>query len=284
MLLIFPSQAFEGHKVDEDFLSEFRAAKEAGFETALYSLEEKRLLTRGVAGHALYRGWMMTTGEYADFFVDLKGLGVELLTTPEQYELCHHLPAWYSSLREFTPTSVWFTGPHYQLDDLKAVFEQGPLVLKDYVKSCKHYWDEACFIPELEASTVDRVVAKFLELRGDYLQGGLVFRRFLSLMEAGQHPDSGMPLTLELRYFVANSRVISCENYWAQGEYRSFAPPRAEWLSGIIKKIPSPFFTLDVACDKQGRWWVIEVGDGQVSGLPSLEFAESFYSGLRSSI
>ena len=29
----------------------------------------------------------------------------------------------------------------------------------------------------------------------------------------------------------------------------------------------SPFFTLDLAQTEDGRWMIVEVGDGQVSGL-----------------
>ncbi|MEK3873410.1 MULTISPECIES: ATP-grasp domain-containing protein [unclassified Paenibacillus] len=39
----------------------------------------------------------------------------------------------------------------------------------------------------------------------------------------------------------------------------------------IAKQIRSNFFTMDIAKTEAGGWIVIEVGDGQVSGLPEGE-------------
>jgi hypothetical protein len=45
-----------------------------------------------------------------------------------------------------------------------------------FVKSRKHEWTDACFIPSAaDRSAVERVVNRFLELQGEELAGGLVF-------------------------------------------------------------------------------------------------------------
>ena len=83
-----------------------------------------------------------------------------------------------------------------------APFADSSLVVKDYVKSQKHYWQEACFIPAArDLPAVERVVRKFLELQGDDLNEGLVFREFVPLKVVGTHPKSGMPLAAEFRIF-----------------------------------------------------------------------------------
>ena len=51
-------------------------------------------------------------------------------------------------------------------------------MLRDYVKSMKHYWDEAAYIPEVaDPTAVERVARRFLELRDDAFTGGFVLRR-----------------------------------------------------------------------------------------------------------
>ncbi|MFV8756069.1 ATP-grasp domain-containing protein [Nannocystaceae bacterium ST9] len=38
--------------------------------------------------------------------------------------------------------------------------------------------------------------------------------------------------------------------------------------------------TIDLACAESGEWIVMEIGDGQVSGLPRATDAEALYSAL----
>jgi hypothetical protein len=53
------------------------------------------------------------------------------------------------------------------------------MVLKDYVKSEKHHWAEATFVPDVrDVAAARRVAERFIELRGPELLGGLVVRRF----------------------------------------------------------------------------------------------------------
>ncbi|MNJ00875.1 hypothetical protein D3C73_1603240 [compost metagenome] len=42
----------------------------------------------------------------------------------------------------------------------------------------------------------------------------------------------------------------------------------------------SRFFTMDIARTANGEWKVIEVGDGQVSGLPSHADMEHYYQSI----
>jgi hypothetical protein len=56
---------------------------------------------------------------------------------------------------------------------------RAPAVLRDYVKSMKHYWHEAAYIPDVaDHAAAWQVAARFRELRGDEFTGGFVLRRF----------------------------------------------------------------------------------------------------------
>ena len=51
--------------------------------------------------------------------------------------------------------------------------------MRDYVKSMKHYWDEAAFIPDLgDEAAAWKVASRLRELREGKFAGGFVLRRF----------------------------------------------------------------------------------------------------------
>jgi hypothetical protein len=292
-LILFPSQPFELREIDPDFAAERTAAREAGFDTAL--LDHTRV-TRGdvVAAigavpdgpvEAVYRGWMLTLQQYEALYSALQHKGVSLRTAPASYASCHHLPDGYHLIEGHTPRSVWcrLDGP-VDFDGVMRLLEpfgDAPLVVKDYVKSQKHYWTEACFIPAAnDRAAVERVVGRFLELQGEELNTGLVFREFVSLKIIGAHPKSGMPLAAEFRIFWLHGEALLSHRYW--GELTTFedAVP-LDQFQAIAARIPSPFFTMDVALLEGGGWTVVELGDGQVAGLPSVDLAAEFFRRMK---
>jgi hypothetical protein len=103
-------------------------------------------------------------------------------------------------------------------------FGRRPLVVRDYVKSRKHEWAEACFLPDgTNANAVERVVRRFLELTGDELQGGVVLREFVELDRVGAHASSGMPLVREWRVFWFDREPVLVAPNWP--EVRGEPPP-----------------------------------------------------------
>jgi hypothetical protein len=236
----------------------------------------------------VYRGWMVTAEQYVLFYQALEARGVQLVNTPDAYRHCHHLPESYPVIEGHSPRSVWLPGTgKIDLDrvvDLLRPFGDALLVVKDYVKSQKHPWDEACFIPAAsDCETVGRVVRRFLELQGPDLAGGLVFREFVELEPVGRHPRSGMPLLPEYRLFVLGGRPLLCAEYWEEGDYRGEGPP-VERFAALAAKVQSRFFTMDVARKRGGDWTVVELGDAQVAGLPERADVEAFYRGLASGL
>jgi hypothetical protein len=291
-LILLPCEPFNPREVDPDFEPERRAAKVAGLDTAL--IDHSRVLegaataavarTPEGAGTAVYRGWMLKPNQYETMHAALLSRGIVLINTPEQYRACHYLPESYPWLEGHTPRSVWLRvdGP-LDLERLKqsiAPFGDSALIVKDYVKSQKHYWQEACFIPSAsDLGAVERVVRRFLELQGDDLNEGLVLREFVPLKVVGTHPKSGMPLAAEFRIFWLSGKPLLSHRYW--GDLTTFdAPlPWAE-LTPIAERIPSRFFTMDVAFLADGGWTIVELGDGQVAGLPSADLAPEFFKRL----
>ena len=293
MLILFCSDPFEPRRPDDAWVGELDAARAAGAQTALVHWESvvQDDVAAAVAGvpegdgtTALYRGWMLSLPRYEALYEALAARGVKLVSSPRAYATTHLLPSWYPALRAVTPESRWLPKTELGVEsavELAAELGDAPLIVKDYVKSRKHEWDEACFIPKgSDRDVARRVIECFLERQGEDLSGGLVLRRFVPLSELGPHPRSGMPMSLEYRVFVANGRPLLTVPYWPEGDYPSGTVPPTDELTAAAKDVGSSFFTMDVALAEDGRWIVVELGDGQVAGLPREEDAPAFYREL----
>lgn len=184
--------------------------------------------------------------------------GVQLMTAPPFYQKAHELPGWYVPFKAHTAASVWLDHPGIDgLAEQATKLAPGPGVMKDWVKSMKHYWDEATFVPDVRDPVgLLRVAERFLELRGDDLIGGVVVRSF-EFYEPG-----------EIR------------SWWIGGRCNLISPhpdnPEAMTpdldlghLESAVASIGSAFVTVDLARVSDGSWRVVEVGDGQVSDRPA---------------
>lgn len=294
MRIIFCDNGFSHKEVDYLFADEYEAAKEVGLPVNLVSFEALKKgdiiaalrFVKSSEGRelAIYRGWMLKPLEYEMLYCGLYEKNIELINDPSEYKFCHYLPENYQVIQELTPKTTYkplngqFEVTNFQ-EQIEA-FGNSPIIVKDYVKSQKHYWDEACFIPDASDTVkVDSVVRKFLELQGSDLNDGLVFREYVELEELTTHSQSGMPLTKEFRVFVKNGKVISVFQYWDEGDYGETEPVTIQFQN-LFPKIGSHFFTMDIAKQKNGGWLIVELGDGQVSGLPDNVDKKSFYRNL----
>ena len=282
MRILFCSHPLDRRQPDPGFEAEVQAAEDAGLTWSLFSYEalvsenDAFRAVRHVEGGSgnetcVYRGWMMRPSAYERLYQALEARGLQLVNTPEAYRHCHHLPESYAVLSAHAPRTTWIPLARGHVDDrdLKSAVEpfgSHPVVLKDYVKSCKHLWHEACYIPDAsDAAAVQRVVQRFLDEVGDDLNEGLVFREFLDLESVGRHPITGMPLSHEIRLFFMDGEVRARFRYWPECTYTPLDPPAA--LLEVGSRVSSRFFAMDVARCQDGTWVIIELGDGQVSGL-----------------
>jgi hypothetical protein len=294
-LILFCADPLDRGRPDRDFQREVAACDAVGLRWHLVEwealVEDRRpaRAVRHVPEHehpvvAIYRGWMMPPARYADLFGALSARGVELINSPDAYRHCHYLPDSYDLIRAVTPRTTWLRcGLDVDLDQVMealAPFGSRPIVVKDFVKSQKHAWREACFIPDAsDRSGVERVVRRFLELQGDSLAEGLVFREYVELEPIGVHPRSGMPLSLEHRLFFLDGDLLAVTGYWDEVSASHERPPIEPFKASAVE-VRSRFFSMDVARRRDGSWMVVELGDGQVSGLPDGADVEAFYRAL----
>jgi len=295
MRVIFCDSGFSNKEVDYMYAEEFKSAKEKGIQTSLISFEElkrgntqtslKRVQPSNELATGIYRGWMLKPNQYELLYNALLEKNIQLINNPQEYKFCHYLPESYETIKEFTPlTTFKALASEFRLEDFANEineFGDKPIVIKDYVKSQKHYWNEACFIPTAsEKNKANSVIRKFIELQDTDLNEGLVFREFVKLEELTNHSASGMPLTKEFRVFIKDGEVISVFKYWDEGDYQNVEPV-LETFKEIIPKIKSNFFTMDIAKKKDGNWIIVELGDGQVAGLPDNADRDEFYTNLK---
>lgn len=299
MNILFCDDPFDLKSVDPDYTDEFTAAKKNGFPTHLFSFETltreadpltatKRVKPSDTSQELLYRGWMLKPKQYSMLYEALLQKNYRLVNSPGQYQNCHYLPDSYQFIKGLTPKTVWLKLSNQSLDSdklFKAIepFGKAPLIIKDFVKSQKHYWDTACFIPSAaDKDKVLSVISTFLELQDTDLNEGLVIREFIELNDLTIHSKSGMPLKEEYRLFFVEGKLVGCYDYWEEGEYAADTQPPLDFFTRIARKVDSHFFSMDIAKTKGGEWIIIELGDAQVAGLPDKVNRNEFYQRLKS--
>jgi hypothetical protein len=296
--IIYCDSVFDNKIIEPDYEAEKISAIENGFNISLISFEE---LNDGNLPKALqyiqksekveigiYRGWMLEPKKYENLYKSLLSKNIQLINSPKEYEHCHYLPNSYDKIISISPKSNW-TMENEEISEnlinsLTNEFKESPIIVKDYVKSEKHNWENACFIPNAsDKKNVNRIVSNFIELRGNSLNVGLVFREFEKLEFLTNHSKSEMPLTKEFRIVFLNNELVSIFDYWDEGEYGE-TKPNIENFKKIAKTIESNFFTMDVAKKENGEWIIMELGDGQVAGLPENANKTKYYENIKNAL
>ena len=82
-------------------------------------------------------------------------------------------------------------------------------IVKDFVKSAKHRWNEACFIlAATERKRFDEILAAFLEARGTQFEKGIVLRRFHDFLKLADD-IRGQPVHEENRLFMWDGLLLA---------------------------------------------------------------------------
>ncbi|MBN1766029.1 MAG: ATP-grasp domain-containing protein, partial [Sedimentisphaerales bacterium] len=266
-MLLYCSDPMNPSQPDEAYHNEAKAAESLNLDYTIFSFEAlvhennpikamKRIPEIHDNQLGIYRGWMLKPKYYQRLYDALRKKNIQLINTPEAYIHCHYLPQSYNIIKPYTPKSIWLhKSDGISIDKIMEIlksFGSRPVIVKDFVKSLKHYWHEACFIPSASnRNDVERAVGKFLKWQDEDLNEGLVFREYVELEPLTTHSKSQMPLSREYRIFVFDGQPVYTCQYWEEGDYDNITP-NLEPFGPVLTNVKSRFFTLDIARRKDG--------------------------------
>lgn len=212
---------------------------------------------------------------YKELEEDVKNLGSRLINTHKQHCYVANIRNWYYDLAELTPRT-WFY--------LDQIPEEGPFVLKGATNSKKFAWNTHMFAKDKQEAT-----QVYLNLANDSMIGvqDICVREYVLLKKLAQAPQ-GLPISEEYRFFVLDGKIISKAFYWGNywEDLEEPKPDVEDVPKDFINKIVSivspkiPFFVFDVARKEDGDWILIELNDGQQSGL-SMNDPNELYRNMR---
>lgn len=234
---IFPCDYFNSNKVDECFADEAQSLSSYGFETFSFSFEKAKNLDLENKT-IIYRGWMLSENEYSYLEDSVRDLGGEMLTNIQQYYQAHYIRNWYQQLSKYTPESVFID--KNDLNNLSQVAKNtgwDHFFIKDYVKSLTTKRGSICTL-----SDINDIAEKINSLRG--IEGGICLRKVHNFKTES-----------EIRYFVFNGKLFSPNQTISQ------------LATHISQLVALPFYSIDIIIDEEGKEWLVEIGDGQVSSF-----------------
>lgn len=286
MELLFPQNPMMRKLPEPFFEAEYDAATSLGFNCLLFDEEALcagdidlalKRLPQGDGRKLLYRGWILTEELYRRFEGALLAKGYALVSSAAHYAEVTYFPNYYPKIHDSSPSAVWTDTPDAFLAwTLARKLGDGPFVIKDHVKSAKHLWHEACFIPKgAGRENFERIAENLRREQGKSFFRGFVVKQFVPLRSRGESPRE-YPMCEEYRLFFWKRQLMVASHYHRQAENL------VDWSPFVVlaQRFDSPFFTMDIAQTEEGNWVVVDMGAGECSSLPpSLEPAQ-FYSKL----
>jgi hypothetical protein len=261
---------------EDRFEIEALAAEELGIESYALPLEPVvngdpdravRRLPRPRGRSWLYRGWMLSEGEYTGLYEAIADRDEELVVDPESFALATYAPSWIPLLGEHTAPARWTESEGIpEAWEIAQELGAPPWIVKDHVKSAKEEWHRACFVPAgADYDDFAAICERLLDVRGDRFERGFVVRKYLDLATLpGMLPEQRR-VTDEHRLVFWQGRLVAHAPYY-DVETTLEDPSRFAFLG---RTIDSPFFTADVArLANDGGHTIIEINDGGCSVLP----------------
>lgn len=286
MKLLFPRSGMMKKLPDPVFEQEFDAAKSLGFDCLLFAEEilshegaERSVahLPEGNGGALLYRGWIFPEAVYRQLYEALAARGHCLVSTPEQYAEVTYFPNYYPKVREASPAAVWTDTPdEYLAWSRSRTLGDGPFVLKDHVKSAKHRWHDACFVPSgAGRERFEEIAAELKAEQGKSFHRGFVVKQYVPLRSRG--PSSReYPMAEEYRLFFWQRKLLISSHYHNQ----TANAVDFSLFEQFATRFDAPFFTMDVAQAENGNWLIVDMGAGECSSLPPSLSPDTFYRRL----
>ncbi len=197
---------------------------------------------------------------YQELETDLKFNNCRLINSWKQHRWIANFE-YYDALQKYTPVT-------WTEENWRHCKYEGPFVVKGRTNSRKHYWNTHMFAHNKDGANL---IAR--ELRHDSLIGEqeIIYRQYVPLRtyEIGL---SGLPFANEWRFFYLGTMRLSYGYYWSIADNLDLPTIDEEGLAlaDEVAQIAAKhvnFFVIDIAEKRDGGWILIELNDGQMSGL-----------------
>jgi hypothetical protein len=286
MHVLFPQNPMMRKLPEPIFEPEYDAATSLGFKCLLFDEEALcageidlalKRLPQGNATDLLYRGWILTEELYRQFQEALASRGYSLISSSAHYAEVSYFPNYYPKIRELSPPALWTDTPDaFQAWTLARQLGDGPFVIKDHIKSAKHLWHEAYFVPKGSGrENFERIAENLRREQGKTFFRGFVVKQYVPLRSRGESPRE-YPMCEEYRLFFWKRQLLIASHYHLQPENPVDLLP----FIALAQRFDAPFFTMDIALAESGNWIVVDVGAGECSSLPPSLEPRRFYSRL----
>lgn len=214
---------------------------------------------------------------YKELEDDLKINNCQLINSYEQHRYIANFD-YYGFLRNYTFES-WNENQFPYID------WGGPFVVKGSCNSKKERWSQLMYAPDKrKASEIA------YELKTDHFIGSqdIIFRKYqkLKTYEIGINDQ---PFTNEWRFFIYKENILSYGYYWIQAEkiLEEIDEKGLIFINSLLQYIKNEkptefpdFYVLDIGELETGEWILIEMNDGQMSGLSNND-PEILYKNLQ---
>lgn len=220
-------------------------------------------------------GRLSSFGDYKTLYKSLNLLGIRLINTPSEFDYIRNFE-YYEDIKEFTPK----TWNYNEFGDAP----EGCYVVRGKWKSCKGNWKDLMF-----AHTKNEAYEIAGRLNYDSVIGntGIIMREYIFLKEL-EIGINKFPFSNEYRIFCYKGQLLSWGfNFSGVCEKQPEELPidgldLARKVARIVGEKCS-YYTIDIAEKSSGGWIVIELNEGQCSGI-SGNRPETLYSNLLNTI
>lgn len=207
---------------------------------------------------------------YRELEQDLSVTGSLLVNSFAQHQFVADIGQWSEQLYGFTP-KTWVQGNFGELPEGKA------FVLKGQTNSKKFLWNTHMFAKN--KADVRNVLGHLLD--DSLISTQTIYAREYIPLITYTTALNGLPVTKEFRFFVLYGEVLCGGFYWSnhieEVEEKNGCVPSVnqvpqQFLQHVTELIGDniPFYSVDVAQAQNGEWLVIDVNDGQMSGLSEI--------------
>ncbi|MBD2292837.1 ATP-grasp domain-containing protein [Anabaena sphaerica FACHB-251] len=233
-------------------------------ENALWHIPQYAEETQGILV-----GYIPELERYQAIYQAALDKGIKLLNNPLEHQIAQEFDMFYPLLQGLTPESVIITSTD---ECIKASELLGfPVFVKGAIQSRKQQGWKSCVANNLEELT--ELTAKLLKLK--YAARDRIIVRKLVNLRYQRFANNGFPMGREFRCFIYNHQILKYGYYWdGKDDLSKLSTAEEEQVLNLAilasQRLQVPYIAVDIGQLESGEWIVIEIGDGQFSGLSQI--------------